>query len=119
MSTLYHHPDGHSIDFADNTLTVVASDGVAVSIPMGADGLRRMWERLDSCFTEGDTAEQAGHALGQICLDATVAHNSQAEDVVTLTRALLDLQRLPHPDRACAGFAVALLATIERGLNHA
>jgi len=115
MSTIYAHPDGHSIDFADNTLTVVSNDGVAVSIPMGLDGLRQ----LSKPFTEADCAEQAGHAIAANCLDAILASQSQAEHCIALTAALLDLQRLQHPDRAAAGFAVALVNVIEQGLNHA
>lgn len=64
-------------------------------------------------------AEQAGHAIGANCLDAILAGRSQAESVTVLQAALVDLQALDHQDRATAGFAVALVAVIEKGLDHA
>jgi hypothetical protein len=78
-------------------------------------GLRQ----LSKSFTEADCAEQAGHAIGSNCLDAILASQSQAEHCIALTRALLDLQRLAHPDRAAAGFAVSLVSVVEQGLHHA
>jgi hypothetical protein len=39
MTTLYRHPDGHSIDFTDNTLTVTNDDDdESVSVPIGKLG---------------------------------------------------------------------------------
>lgn len=67
--------------------------------------------------TAADCAEQAGHAIGANCLDAILASQTQAVAVTVLQAALVDLQKLPHPDRATAGFAVALVSVIEQGLE--
>jgi|GEM_PF-2104576 len=118
MTTIYQHPDGHSIDFTDNSLTVVSSDGIAVSIPMGLHGLVALGSNLEATFTEGDCAEQAGHVIASNCLDAILAGYSQADAVIQLTKALTALQALDH-SRATAGFAVALVSVIEQGLDAA
>jgi hypothetical protein len=47
-----------------------------------------------------------------------LASNTQAEHCIALTAALLDLQRLPHPDRAAGGFAVAMVNVLEIGLKN-
>ena len=62
-------------------------------------------------------AEQAGSAIATNCLNAILNATSQAESVAALQTALLDLQRLPHPKRAAGGFAVALVAVLERGVG--
>ena len=61
-----------------------------------------------SAFTAADCAEQAGGLL---------AHNVLNEMLAALHKALLDLQRLPYPDRAAGGFAVSLVAVLERGIG--
>lgn len=48
MSRVYLHPDGHSIDFTDNTLTMTDSDGKSVSVPIGIYGLLMLAEALES-----------------------------------------------------------------------
>jgi len=109
MTAIYQHPDGHSIDFTDNTLTVVSSDGVAVSVPMGVGGLRQ----LANGFTESDCAAQAGAAIAENCLDAMQIAIDQTECVSLLTDALIDLTTLKHPEHAAAGFAGAMVEAIE------
>jgi hypothetical protein len=115
MTTLYQHPDGHSIDFTDNTLTVVSCNGMAVSIPIGPDGLRQ----LSKPFTEADCAFQAGAVIAESCLDAMLATDDQTVAAKVLAAALVDLATLKHHEHTAAGFAGALVAVIERGLNHA
>lgn len=68
-------------------------------------------------FTTQDLAEQAGSAIASNCLTDILNAPSQAVSVTALQTALLDLQRLPHPDRAAGGFAVALIAHLERGMG--
>ena len=129
MSRVYQHPDGHEIDFTDNTLTVTNDAGKSVSVPIGAYGLLSLADELEAVaearkvspgttLTVGDTAEQAGHALGVYCLDEILAGHTQADALIQLTEALTALKALDHP-RATAGFAVALVSVIEQGLNHA
>lgn len=68
-------------------------------------------------YTEQDLAEQAGNAIADICLSAMLNAPNQAESVTALQTALLDLQRLPHPKRATAGFAIGLIAHLELGIG--
>jgi len=63
MSTVYQHPDGHSVDFTDNTLTVQSSEGACVAIPMGVGGLRELAN--DFAESENGNCPECGHA-GQI-----------------------------------------------------
>ena len=128
MSRVYQHPDGHEIDFTDNTLTVTNDAGKSVSVPIGAYGLLSLADELEAVaearkvspgttLTVGDTAEQAGHALGAYCLDGILASHTQADALIQLTEALTALQALDHP-RATGGFTVALVNVIEVGLQH-
>lgn len=70
-------------------------------------------------FDEADLAEQAGAALAINCLNDILNSPSQAVSVTALQNALLDLQRLPHQERAAGGFAVAMVNSIEQGLDAA
>jgi hypothetical protein len=118
MTTVYQHPDGHSIDFTDNTLTVVSCDGAAVSVPMGLQGLAALGKNLETELTEGDCAEQAGNLLATNVLSDFQECDSQSEKLVLLMESLQSLATLQHHDRAAAGFAVGLLNVLEVGLQH-
>ena len=72
---------------------------------------------MSRAHTAADCAEQAGSAIATNCLSAILNAPCQAESVAALQTALLDLQRLPHPKRAAGGFAVTLVAVIERGVG--
>ena len=39
-TTIYTHPDGHEIAVGHGLLTTCTSDGFALSMPIGPDGLR-------------------------------------------------------------------------------
>ena len=58
MTTIYQHPDGHSIDFTDNALTTTTADGKAVSIPIGPYGLLLLVDKLES-IAAGENREGA------------------------------------------------------------
>lgn len=58
MTTIYQHPDGHSIDFTDNALTTTTADGKAVSIPIGPYGLLLLGDKLES-IAAGENREDA------------------------------------------------------------
>lgn len=118
MTTIYQHPDGHSIDFTDNTLTVVSCDGAAVSVPIGPHGLAALGRNLEAAFTEGDCAEQAGNLLAYNVLNDFLECGTQAKKIVLLIEALQGLATLQHHDRAAAGFAVGLVNMLEVGLQH-
>ncbi len=48
MSTaiIYAHPDGHEITVGYGLLTACTSDGTAISLPIGPDGLRDVAAKL-------------------------------------------------------------------------
>lgn len=122
MSAAYQHPDGHSIDLTPGFLSVTNTDsGDTVSLPITGAGLRELGEYMirASEFTAADCAEQAGSAIAINCLNDILNSPSQAVSVTALQNALLDLQRLPHQERAAGGFAVALVNSIEQGLDAA
>lgn len=68
-------------------------------------------------LTADDCAERDGAELADGCLESIRKASSQAERVNALQAALLGLQRLPHPEHAAGGFAVAMVAFIEVGLG--
>ena len=45
-TTIYAHPDGHEIAVGDGLLTTCTSDGFALSMPIGPDGLRDVAAKL-------------------------------------------------------------------------
>ena len=64
MTTIYSHPDGHEIAVVDN-LTACTSEGTAVSLPIGAAGLRDVAAKLLALADANDAvaAERTGAAL--------------------------------------------------------
>lgn len=46
IATIYAHPDGHEITVGYGLLTACTSDGTAVSLPIGPDGLRDLAAKL-------------------------------------------------------------------------
>ena len=45
-TTIYTHPDGHEITVGYGLLTACTSDGFALSMPIGPDGLRDVAAKL-------------------------------------------------------------------------
>ena len=116
--TVYNHPDGFTLVFNDHTLYATDDDGNTVSLPIGPLGLVELAAELDTiCNDAGNLAEQAGAGIGIDCLNAVLAGATQAKRVRAIQSAVLDLQRLAHPRRAAAGFSVALVNVLERGLG--
>lgn len=118
MTAIYQHPDGHSIDFTDNILTVVSCDGTSVSVPIGPDGLASLW-CTRAAYTTKDLAEQDGNELATECLAEILNAPNQAAAVTALTNALLELHDLPHPKRAAGGFAGVFVPYIEAATKAA
>lgn len=125
MSTVtYSHPDGHELIVSrDHHLTMLNADcGDALSIPIGPGAMRELGEKLielsREAFTVGDCAEQAGHAIASDCLDAMLGAGTQAERCAILHTALTDLAKMPHHDRAVAGFVVGLVNVLSVGLAN-
>ena len=71
----------------------------------------------DESLNEADCAERAGSALAEHALDVIRKSVKQSKSVWALENALLELHRLPHPQRAAGGFAVALVAYLEQGVS--
>ena len=116
--TVYSHPDGFTLAFNDHTLIATDDDGNTVSLPIGPLGLVELAAELDTIGNDaGNLAEQVGAGIGIDCLNAVLAGATQAKRVRAIQSAVLDLQRLAHPKRAAAGFSVALVNVLERGLG--
>ena len=116
--TVYSHPDGFTLVFNDHTLIATDDDGNTVSLPIGPLGLVELAAELDTIGNDaGNLAEQAGAGIGIDCLNAVLAGTTQGKRVRAIQSAVLDLQRLTHPRRAAAGFSVALVNVLERGLG--
>ena len=116
--TVYNHPDGFTLGFNDHTLIATDDNGNTVSLPIGPLGLVELAAELDTIGNDaGNLAEQAGAGIGIDCLNAVLAGATQAKRVRAIQSAVLDLQRLAHPRRAAAGFSVALVNVLERGLG--
>ena len=116
--TVYSHPDGFTLAFNDHTLIANDDDGNTVCLPIGPLGLVELAAELDTIGNDaGNLAEQAGAGIGIDCLNAVLTGATQAKRVRAIQSAVLDLQRLAHPRRAAAGFAMALVNVFERGLG--
>jgi hypothetical protein len=72
---------------------------------------------MSAAHTPANCAEQAGSTIATNFLNDMLMAPTQAASVAALQTALLDLQRLPYPKRAAGGFAVALVAVLERGIG--
>ena len=116
--TVYSHPDGFTLVFNDHTLIATDDDGNTVSLPIGPLGLVELAAELDTIGNDaGNLAEQAGADIGIDCLNAVLSGATQGKRVRAIQSAVLDLQRLAQPRRAAAGFSVALVNVLERGLG--
>ena len=69
-------------------------------------------------YTAADCAEQTGYAIATDCINEIRNAPSITAGVAELKAALLDLQRVPHPKRACAGFAVAIVGFLIEDLQY-
>ena len=115
---VYEHPDGFTLAFNDNVLTATDDEDNTVCLPIGPQGLVELAAELDTIGNDaGNLAEQAGAGIGIDCLNAVLAGVAQGKRVRAIQSAVLDLQRLAHPRRAAAGFSVALVNVLERGLG--
>ena len=116
--TVYSHPDSFTLAFNDNVLIATDDDGNTVSLPIGPLGLVELAAELDTIGNDaGNLAEQAVAGIGIDCLNAVLAEATQGERLRAIQSAVLDLQRLAHPRRAAAGFSMALVNVLERGLG--
>ena len=121
-TTIYSHPDGHEIGVGHGLLTAVTSEGTAVSIPIGAEGLADMGRALLECAVAAaqDESEKDGAELGMGLLQELLELRGypQAESLKALRTALLALAKLDYPESAAGGFAGAVVNVLEVGIAH-
>ena len=122
-AALYQHPDGcGEIFVGDGAITVCVESGVAVTLPIGPDGLAALGAALlELGTTEAQNeAERAGAALGSDLAQALFALRGrpQAETFRAVNESLRALVKLEHPDSAAGGFAVAIVNVLELGIAN-
>ncbi|RCX08254.1 hypothetical protein [Extensimonas vulgaris] len=121
-TTIYANPDGHEIAVVDNLLTACTSEGTAVSIPIGPEGLRDVAAKLlaQADADVANTAEHEGAALGLALVQELVAMRgrSQADALRQIHDKLQALNKMGHFDRAAGGFSVAILNVLQVGVAN-
>ena len=118
-AAVYRHPDGHEITVGDGLLSACTSEGTAVSLPIGPDGLRDVAAKL-LALADADTTERAGAELGHALLAELLAlrGHPQSEAFRAVRDKLTELHKLEHFDSAAGGFAAAIVNTLEVGIAH-
>ena len=116
---VYQHPDGHEITVGAGLLTACTSEGTAVSLPIGPDGLRDVAQKL-LALADADTAERAGAELGHALLAELLAlrGHPQSEAFRAVRDKLNALSKLGHFDSAAGGFAVVIVNVLEVGIAN-
>ena len=119
MAPVYQHPDGHEITVGAGLLTACTSEGTAVSLPIGPDGLRDVAAKL-LALADAETTERAGAELGHALLAELLAlrGHPQSEAFRAVRDKLNALSKLGHFDSAAGGFAAAIVNTLEVGVFH-
>ena len=117
---IYVHPDGHQIIVGQGLLTACTAEGIALSMPIGPDGLAALGAALLEHATTAaqDESERAGAALGTDLVKALFAlcGRPEYEAFRAVNEALRALVRLEHGDSAAAGFAGAIVNVLELGI---
>ncbi len=118
-AAVYQHPDGHEITVGDGLLTACTSEGTAVSLPIGRDGLRDVAAKL-LALADADTAERAGAELGHDLLAELLAlrGHPQSEAFRAVRDKLTKLHKLGHFDSAAGGFAAVIVNVLEVGIAN-
>ena len=119
LTPYYQHPDGHEITVGAGLLTACTSEGTAVSLPIGPDGLRDVAAKL-LALADADTTERAGAELGHALLAELLAlrGHPQSEAFRAVRDKLTELHKLEHFDSAAGGFAAAIVNTLEVGIAN-
>ena len=119
MAPVSQHPDGHEITVRAGLPPASTSEGTAVSLPIGPDGLRDVAAKL-LALADADTTERAGAELGHALLAELLAlrGHPQSEAFRAVRDKLTELHKLEHFDSAAGGFAAAIVNTLEVGIAH-
>ena len=119
MAPVYQHPDGHEITVGAGLLTACTSEGTAVSLPIGPDGLRDVAAKL-LALADADTTERAGAELGHALLAELLAlrGHPQSEACRAVRDKLNALSKLGHFDSAAGGFAAVIVNVLEVGIAN-
>ncbi len=121
-TTIYAHPDGHEITVGYGLLTACTSDGFALSMPIGPDGLaalgaalieRSVHKSMVKCPSA--LALLWGTTCWPNCWRCVAA---QAEAFRTVHDKLYALSKLEHADSAAGGFAAAIVSVLEVGIAN-
>ena len=119
---VYAHPDGAEIVVGNGLLTACTAEGIALSMPIGPDGLAALGAALlEYATTEAQNeAERAGAALGTDLSRELFALRGrpQAETFRAVNEALRALTKLEHGDSAAGGFAAAIVNVLELGIAN-
>ena len=118
-AAVYQHPDGHEITVGAGLLTACTSEGTAVSLPIGPDGLRDVAAKL-LALADADTTERAGAELGHALLAELLAlrGHPQSEAFRAVRDKLTKLHTLEHFDSAAGGFAAVIVNVLEVGIAN-
>ena len=116
---VYQRPDGHEITVGAGLLTACTSEGTAVSLPIGPDGLRDVAAKL-LALADADTTERAGAELGHALLAELLAlrGHPQSEAFRAVRDKLNALSKLGHFDSAAGGFAAVIVNVLEVGIAN-
>ena len=121
-TTIYSHPDGHEIVVGNGLLTACTSEGTAVSLPIGSDGLAALGAALLKHATTAaqDESERAGAVLGSDLMQELfeLRGRPQAETFRAVHDKLHALAKLEHADSAAGGFAGAVVNVLELGIAN-
>ena len=119
---VYAHPDGAEIVVGNGLLTACAAEGIAISMPIGPDGLAALGAALLEHATTAaqDESERAGAALGTDLVRELFALRGrpQAEAFHAVHDKLHALSKLEHADSAAGGFAGVIVNVMELGIAN-
>ena len=121
FTNIYQHPDGHEIGIGDGLLTVCTAGGTAISIPIGPQGCTAIGHKLLALGAAANESEQAGSQLGGELVHElfSLRGRPQGEALSAVHDALLALANMEaHTERACGGFAAALVNVLEVGVAN-
>ena len=116
---IYAHPDGHQIIVGQGLITACTAEGIALSMPIGPDGLAALGAALleHATTVAQEESERAGAALGTDLVKALFAlcGRPEYEAFRAVNDALCALVKLEHGDSAAGGFAGAIVNLLELG----